>query len=166
MFFQRQRSEAGEEETANASPGSGTGSVPEGKGILRGSFRELAAYVIVGVMTTGVYFGTYAVFKYLGVNYMINSCLSWIAAVLFAFFANKYFVFRSMGTQHLLRELFLFSGARIVTLLMDLLITWSCIELLGIGEWSTKLFSQIVVMVLNYLFSKLFVFRKGQEEQQ
>ena len=133
-----------------------------GKSLMAGSFREVAAYVIVGVLTTGVYFGTYAVFKYLGINYMVNSCLSWVAAVLFAFFANKYFVFRSMHAQYLLREIFLFFSARIVTLLMDLLITWTCIELLGIGEWVTKLFSQIVVMVLNYLFSKLLVFRKGQ----
>ena len=133
---------------------------------LFGQARELTAYLIVGVLTTVVYFATYAVFKYFGVNYMVNSCLSWIAAVLFAFFANKYVVFRSMGASDLLREMVRFFGARIVTLLMDLFITWFCIELLGVGEWITKIFSQVVVMVLNYLFSKLFVFRRGQQESE
>ena len=142
------------------------GSAPAKKGMIIGQIWELAAYVIVGVLTTVVYFGTYAVFKYLGVNYMVNSCLSWIVAVLFAFFANKYVVFRSMRANDLLQEMFRFFGARIVTLLMDLLITWSCIELMGIGEWTTKIISQIVVMVLNYLFSKLFVFRKGQKASE
>ncbi len=126
-------------------------------------FRELTAYVIVGCLTTLVYFVTYAVLKYLGVGYMLNSCISWVAAVLFAFFANKYVVFRSMGAGYLLQEIVKFFSARIVTLLMDLFITWSCIELLHIGEWRTKIFSQIVVMAMNYLFSKLFVFRKGQK---
>ena len=129
---------------------------------LAGQIFELTAYVVVGVLTTGVYFLTYAVLKYFGVSYMINTCLSWIAAVLFAFFANKYFVFRSMRASVLLQEMIRFFGARVLTLLMDLFITWACIELLVIGEWKTKLFSQIVVMVLNYLLSKLFVFRRGQ----
>lgn len=127
-------------------------------------FRELTAYAIVGVLTTFVYFATYAVFKYFGVSYMPNSCISWVAAVLFAFFANKYVVFRSMGAGYLLQEMVKFFGARIVTLLLDLLITWSCIEILHLGEWRTKILSQIVVMVMNYLFSKLFVFRTGQKE--
>ncbi len=143
-----------------------SGSTSTRKGWFFNQIWELAAYVIVGVLTTAVYFGTYAFFKYFGVNYMVNSCLSWIVAVLFAFFANKYFVFRSMRANDLFQEMFRFFGARIVTLLMDLVITWSCIELLGIGEWTTKIFSQIVVMVLNYLFSKLFVFRKGQKASE
>lgn len=133
---------------------------------LFGQARELTAYIIVGVLTTVVYFATYAVFKYFGTNYMVNSCLSWIAAVLFAFFANKYVVFRSMGASDLLREMIRFFAARVVTLLMDLFITWFCIELLSVGEWTTKLFSQVVVMVLNYLFSKLYVFREGQQETE
>jgi putative flippase GtrA len=133
------------------------------KTLLSGQLREVTAYLIVGVLTTVVYFGTYAVFKYFGVNYMVNSCFSWIAAVLFAFFANKYVVFRSMRASDLIQEMIRFFSARIVTLLMDLAITWSCIELLKIGEWKTKVLSQIVVMVLNYLFSKLFVFRKGRQ---
>ena len=126
-------------------------------------FRELTAYVIVGCLTTLVYFATYAAFKYLGLGYMPNSCISWVAAVLFAFFANKYVVFRSMGAGYFLQEIVKFFSARIVTLLMDLVITWSCIELFHLGEWRTKLFSQIVVMIMNYLLSKLFVFRKGQK---
>lgn len=128
------------------------------------SLRELIVYGIVGVMTTVVYFLIYAVLKYLGINYMMNSCISWIAAVLFAFFANKYWVFRSRDNGLLLQEMVSFFGARIATLLADLLITWSCIELLHIGEWKTKIFSQIAVMVLNYLFSKLLVFREGQKK--
>ena len=130
------------------------------------SIVELTAYVIVGVLTTGVYFVSYAILKWIGINYMVNSCLSWIAAVLFAFFANKYFVFRSMRASDLIQEMLRFFSARIVTLLIDLLVTWSCIELLRIGEWKTKIFSQIIVMVLNYLFSKLFVFRRGQKESK
>lgn len=124
-------------------------------------YRELIMYGIMGVMTTVVYFGVYALFKHLGMHYMANSCVSWAAAVMFAFITNKYFVFRSMENTHFAAEMIKFFGARAATLLMDLGITWLMIDVIGIGEWPTKMTSQVVVMVLNYVFSKLFVFRSS-----
>lgn len=124
-------------------------------------YREMIMYCIMGALTTVVYFGVYALFKYLGMHYMPNSCVSWAAAVMFAFITNKYFVFRSMKNDHFVFEMVKFFGARGTTLLMDLGITWLMIEAIGVSEWPTKVTSQIVVMILNYLFSKLFVFRES-----
>ena len=127
------------------------------------SVRELAAYGIAGMMTTAVYFVMYAFFRHIAVPYMVNSCFSWTAAVMFAFMINKFLVFRSRSRRLFLREMLTFFGARVTTLLADLFLTWFCIEQIGIGEWKTKIVSQFTVMVLNYLFSKLLVFREGQK---
>jgi putative flippase GtrA len=127
----------------------------------------MITYVIVGGMTTVVYFATYAVFKYLGVHYEINTCIAWTAAVLFAFFTNKYIVFRSMEKEHIWAEMLKFFGARFTTLGVDLLFTFLLIGVASINEWISKILVQFIILVLNFVFSKWFVFtkKKSPEEQ-
>ena len=127
-------------------------------------YRELIMYCVMGALTTVVYFAVYALFKHLGMHFMANSCVSWAAAVMFAFITNKHLVFRSMKNEHLLSEMIKFFGARATTLIMDLGITWLMISALGVGEWPTKVTSQIAVMILNYVFSKLFVFTSVRQK--
>lgn len=128
-------------------------------------YRELIAYVIVGAMTTGVYFLTYALFHYFGVHYEINTCFSWTAAVLFAFITNKLFVFRSLDTRRTLKEMVRFFAARLTTLGIDLGATFVLIAWMGTSEWIAKFLVQFIIMALNYIFSKLFVFTKTREKQ-
>ena len=123
-------------------------------------YREIISYIIVGEMTTFVYFCTYALFHHLGTGYGINTCISWTAAVLFAFIANKYVVFRSMDARDALSEIWKFFAARLTTLGADLGFTFLLISVMGTSEWLAKISVQFIIMTLNYIFSKVFVFRK------
>ena len=87
------------------------------------------------------------------------------AAVTFAYFANRSYVFRSRN-KHILSEAAAFFAARIGTLLMDMGIMFVFVTLLGFSDKIMKLVVQVVVTVANYVFSKLMVFRKKGEKPE
>lgn len=131
--------------------------------------REMVTYLIYGVLTTVV---NYVVFwvcgKALGTdkllgdkNYLISNGVSWVAAVAFAYVTNKLFVFdsKSWAPRVLLKEIPSFVGARALSLVFDMGIMFMCVTLIGMHEMIAKLLSQVVVVILNYFFSKLFIFR-------
>ena len=130
-----------------------------------GMAGEIVRYLIVGVLTTvvslGVYYG--CVLTFLDpenpLQLQAANIISWIAAVTFAFFANRIFVFRSRGAG-VLREAGAFYLARVGTLLMDMGIMFTGVTLMGYSDKIMKLVVQVVVTIANYVFSKLFVFRK------
>ena len=150
------RDEAGSLQAEAADLRNGTGS---------GILGEIVRYLIVGGLTTvvslGVYYG--CVLTFLNPDKALElqaaNILSWIAAVTFAFFANKFFVFRS-GNAHVLKEAWAFFTARIGTLLMDMAIMFIGVTVLGYSDKIMKLLVQVVVTIANYVFSKVFVFRK------
>ena len=129
------------------------------------NYKEIIRYLIVGVLTTlvslGVYYG--CVYTFLdpenAVQLQIANILSWIAAVTFAYFANRKYVFRSEN-KNMLKEAAAFFAARVGTLLMDMGIMFVFVTLLGFSDKIMKLVVQVVVTVANYVFSKLMVFRK------
>ena len=133
------------------------------------NYREIFRYLIVGGLTTvvslGVYYGlTWTVLDpNNGVQLQIANIVSWIAAVTFAYFANRKYVFRSEN-KNILQEAAAFFAARIGTLLMDMGIMFVFVTLLGFDDRIMKLVVQVVVTVANYVFSKLMVFRKKPEE--
>ena len=133
------------------------------------NIREILRYLIVGVLTTvvslGVYYGlTWTVLDpNNAVQLQIANVVSWIAAVTFAYFANRSYVFRSEN-KNMLQEAAAFFAARIGTLLMDMGIMFVTVTLLGLNDKIMKLVVQVVVTVANYVFSKLMVFRKKPEE--
>lgn len=135
------------------------------------NYREIIRYLIVGVLTTlvslGVYYGlTMTVLDPdNGVQLQIANVVSWIAAVTFAYFANRSYVFRSRN-KHILSEAAAFFAARIGTLLMDMGIMFVFVTLLGFSDKIMKLVVQVVVTVANYVFSKLMVFRKKGEKPE
>ena len=130
-----------------------------------GMAGEIFRYLIVGGLTTvvslGVYYG--CVLTFLDpkdpLQLQTANIISWIAAVTFAFFANRIFVFRSTGAG-ILREAGAFYLARVGTLLMDMAIMFIGVTLMGYSDKVMKLVVQVVVTIANYVFSKLFVFRK------
>ena len=133
------------------------------------NYREILRYLIVGGLTTlvslGVYYGlTMTVLDpENGIRLQIANIISWIAAVTFAYFANRIFVFRSRN-KNMLQEAAAFFAARIGTLLMDMGIMFVFVTLLGFSDRIMKLVVQVVVTVANYVFSKLMVFRKKEEK--
>ena len=128
-------------------------------------YKEIINYLIFGVLTTVVSLIVYyvAVYTFLNpenaVQLQIANILSWIAGVTFAYFTNRKYVFNSKE-QNRLKEAGKFVMARVVTLLMDMVIMWLGVTLLCFNDKIMKLISQVVIIISNYVFSKLFVFKK------
>lgn len=136
-------------------------------------YREIIVYVIFGVLTTLVNWAVYTVMvKYLGIDMTVSNGVAWVAGVIFAFVTNKLYVFRSKSKKAatVLREFFSFVGARVVTGLMETFLPTLLVNLglnqtvFGIKGAIAKLIVSVAVVILNYVFSKLIVFRKKKAE--
>ena len=129
------------------------------------NYREIIAYLIVGVLTTIVSLVTYylVTITFLDPNnpieLQIANIISWIFAVAFAYFANRKYVFKSKE-ENKVKEATKFVAARLGTLGLDMLTMFIMVSLLGINDRISKLVSQVIVIVGNYIISKLFVFKK------
>lgn len=127
--------------------------------------EEIINYLIVGGLTTVVSLGVYwiCVSTFLDPHSAIElqaaNVISWIAAVTFAYFTNKIFVFKS-HERNIAKEAARFYASRLSTLLVDMLIMFLLVTVLQWNDKIAKLIVQVVVTVLNYLFSKFLVFRK------
>ena len=130
-------------------------------------YKEIINYLIFGVLTTVISLIVYyvAVFTFLNpenpIQLQIANILSWIAGVTFAYFTNRKYVFESKE-KNKLEEASKFVLARVTTLLIDMLIMWLGVTLLHMNDKVIKIISQIVIIVSNYVFSKIFVFRKKE----
>ncbi len=124
--------------------------------------RETISYIVFGVLTTVVSFVSQMLFSSLGWHVTINTIGSWVCAVLFAYVVNKLFVFESKTTtaKAFWRELGLFIGARVASLGMELVFMFVTVELLNFSEAICKLIAQVFILVANYVFSKLVIFKK------
>ena len=132
-------------------------------------YREIINYLIFGVLTTIVNIGTkYALLFTIfdaknAVELQLAIIISWILAVLFAYITNRKFVFESKN-KNKIKELISFFSARIATLLLEIFITWLFITLLKLNSdiyvIIFTILTQILVVVGNYILSKIFVFKK------
>lgn len=128
-------------------------------------YSEIINYLIVGVLTTLVSIVIYAVFtKVFHVNYMVSNVISWIGSVSFAYVTNKVFVFKSKcdNDMDVLIEIYQFFKYRIFSFIIDILLMYLFVELFNIDDMIAKIIVQVIVIVLNYVFSKLFVFKKKE----
>lgn len=132
-------------------------------------YKEIVHYLIVGVLTTvvslGVYYGLVLTVLDPGNPLLLQlaNILSWVAAVTFAYVMSRKFVFESHSTK-IREEAARFYMSRVGTLLLDMLIMFVTVTLLGMNDKLAKLLVQVVVTVLNYIFSKFLVFGKGKDE--
>ena len=120
--------------------------------------------MIFGVLTTFVNLIVYALCtKLFSINYMISNIIAWILSVLFAYITNKKYVFKSKcdSNKKVVYEIFQFFKYRVLSFIIcDMLLLCLFVELLNMNDMIAKVIIQVVVIVLNYLFSKLFVFKK------
>lgn len=143
-------------------------------------YREILFYLIVGGLTTVVSWGSFALFQMLFEGMIfdkticasLSNVFSWIVAVLFSFIANKLWVFesKSFELKLLTKELSSFVVSRLATGAIE----WLGVPLLiniglgqaifGIESMLAKVLVSIIVVILNYVFGKLFVFRKKKSE--
>jgi len=132
-------------------------------------YKEIVNYLIVGGLTTvlalAVYYGSVLTFlnPENAFELQVANWLSWTAGVIFAYFTNRKFVFESKE-KNKIKEAGKFVSSRIITLLMDMLIMWLGVTVLKFNDKIMKLFSQVVITISNYVFSKLFVFKKTEEK--
>lgn len=123
-------------------------------------YKEIINYLIFGGLTTLISIVTYAIFtKVFHIDYLISNILSWIIAVLFAYVTNKIFVFESKSKKNI-KEITSFFFFRVVSLIMEMIILYVFVDMLHIDDLVTKIIAQIIVIVSNYVFSKVFVFKK------
>ena len=114
-------------------------------------YREIIVYLITGVLTTILNWACYG----LGVSVFhwpvfVSNLIAWIAAVIFAYVTNKIYVFRSRNWNpgFVVREAAMFTSGRIVTGVLD-----------GVEGMFAKVLVSVIVTILNYVFSKMIVFR-------
>ena len=130
--------------------------------------REIISYLIVGVLTTIVSYGVYYILtiSFLDPNNKIElqiaNIISWICAVIFAYFTNRKYVFKSKE-KDILKEGSKFCLSRIATLLLDMLTMFIMVSILHINDRIAKLVSQVIVTIGNYIISKFMVFKRKEE---
>lgn len=131
--------------------------------------REVMRYLVFGVLTTIINIVAYAVFYYgLKVPNLISNIIAWILSVIVAYLTNKGYVFHSEANtgKEILKEVSSFFASRIATLGIDELIMYIGVNLLNLNGTIMKIISNIVVIILNFIFSKLFVFKKKKNNKQ
>lgn len=129
-------------------------------------YKDLIPYVIFGVLTTIVNYVSYWLFAHpLGCGTVFSTAVAWVLSVLFAYVTNRRWVFHSeaKGANAIGKEFAAFLGARLGTGLLDMLIMYLCVDLLGWNDMVMKLASNVIVVILNYILSKFFIFKKKEK---
>lgn len=144
-------------------------------------YKEIIMYLIFGVLTTVVSWGSYAIFERVfkdaivdtNVLVAVANVLSWVVAVLFAYVTNKLFVFESKSFKPttLFKELGLFVGSRLASGAVEWVgvpfLVWVGLNqtVFGIEGMVAKVLVSIIVVILNYILSKLIVFKKEKTKK-
>lgn len=128
-------------------------------------YKEIINYLIFGVLTTAVSLATYWICTYTFLDPKIEwqlqlaNIISWILAVAFAYFTNRKYVFESKE-QNKFKEGAKFATSRLTTLVLDMIVMWVGVSVLHFSDKIVKLVSQVLIIIGNYIISKLFVFKK------
>lgn len=145
-------------------------------------YKELITYVIFGVLTTLVNFFAFWIFtKIFGEDlYLVNNAIAWVVGVVFAYITNKLFVFesKSWDLKVITKEITGFLGARIFSFLVEEGGMFLFVSVLGLGEKSltllgftitgqfiVKILLAVIVVVMNYVFSKFFIFKSSENRK-
>ena len=125
--------------------------------------KEVASYLFFGVCTTLInWVSYYILYNMCYVSNVVSTIIAWVLAVTFAFFTNKKWVFesKSYSAKTVFKESASFILSRVFTGVLDVAIMWVAVDLCAFNSTLWKLISNIIVIILNYLLSKLFVFKK------
>ena len=125
--------------------------------------KSFIAYGVFGVFTTIVNIVTYNIcYNNLGISNTISNIAAWILAVTFAYLTNKVWVFdsKSWKWEVLRREVPAFISCRLATGILDIVIMFICVDIMGLHALLMKVISNVLVIILNYVFSKLVIFKK------
>lgn len=131
-------------------------------------YKEIIMYLIMGVLTTVVNWATYAIMvRVFTDSVTISNIVAWVAGVLFAYVTNKIFVFESYSwtPKFIIKELSLFVSARLITGVIEIVGVPALVacglnqSILGTKGMLAKVLISVIVVILNYVFSKLLIFK-------
>lgn len=126
--------------------------------------KQLILYGIFGVLTTVINIFTYWLVRKFEVGITSSAVIAWFTAVFFAYWSNRKYVFESTNTSFvaILFEAIYFFACRIATGVFDVAFMYLFADVLAFNEVYTKTASNIIVIVLNYIASKLFIFKEAK----
>ena len=123
--------------------------------------KEVILYLVFGVLTTMVDFIIFFISKNkFNIHYILSNCIAWFFAVLFAYVTNKIFVFEhTKNNQNIFREMFYFFFFRLLSLILTIIFMFIMVDIININEDLSKIMVSVFVVVANYFFSKIFIFK-------
>lgn len=130
---------------------------------LYGKFEEVISYLIFGGLTTAVNIAVFFLCDtILGMNYLVANAISIVVSIIFAFFTNKKYVFKTKTAtfKESLLEFMRFCTFRLLSAVFDMLSMWILVDGIHLDANVAKLATQFIVVVLNYAFSKWFIFKQ------
>jgi len=124
--------------------------------------RETISYLIFGVLTTIVNLTIYNLCVLVMLKYTTATVIAWIVSVIFAYITNKLFVFDSkiFNKTLLFKEITTFVTSRLFSGICDLVFMIFAVEFIHIDDFYAKILTNVFVVVINYISSKLFVFKE------
>lgn len=133
-------------------------------------YREIISYLFFGVLSMVLNIAAYDLCYYIfGISNVISTVIAWFLAVVMAFITNKLWVFESRKTtwQDTLKEALSFLGFRILSGVFDVGIMFFSVDLMHWNAMLWKIISNVIVVILNYIFSKFIIFKpEAKAEQQ
>lgn len=130
---------------------------------------EKISYLIFGGLTTVINIAVYwAATSKFHIYYMLANIIAWVFAVIFAFVTNKLFVFKSnkMDIISVVKEFSSFIFFRIVSLILDLATMFFLVQIVKTNDMLAKLVANVLVIIVNYVASKLVIFKKSESREQ
>ena len=127
-----------------------------------GERDEAIRYILVGLVTSTVsLISFFTLTEYFEINYLISNLSAWGLTVLVSYFLDKFVVFKTpyTGLKALAKEFIRFIYSRLFSFTVDMLLMWVLVEFCGIYSGFVKLLNSAVVIVLNYVISKIMVFK-------
>lgn len=133
-------------------------------------YKEIVNYLVFGVLATLVNFVSYFICaRILHIDEVISSGISWFCAVLFAYFTNRIFVFESKesGIKSILKEMLAFFLARVLSgITCDVGTFALMVKVLNINDIVSKIVTQVMVVVMNYVLSKFVIFKNSKDKNE
>ncbi len=129
--------------------------------------KETINYLIFGVLTTLINIISYKLCTKININYITSTIIAWILAVAFAYITNKLYVFESKSFEMslVIKESISFVLARLFSGVCDLLFMILAVEVLDINDFIAKIFTNVFVVIINYILSKMFIFKNKSSER-
>ena len=125
--------------------------------------KEAILYIVFGVLTTIINLISYYFFSnIITINYLISNTIAWIISVIFAYMTNKLYVFnsKSIRIDIIIKDFTKYINCRLASGIIGMILLFLLVDMLAVNDIISKLVIGVIVVILNFIFSKLFVFKK------